>query len=118
MTGFWPLFVGGVVPAILWGITAIFQKQSAVSGVGSSAYLIAFGLTLAVAGGISALIWPAPSMSFDTDSVSSTNATGGSVGNVIVNVLNSSSSSHWGSLLLFMFTSLLIALRDAGLACR
>ena len=54
MTAFWPLFVGGVVPAILWGITAIFQKQSAVSGVGSSAYLIAFGLTLAVAGGISA----------------------------------------------------------------
>lgn len=61
MTAFWPLFVGGVAPAILWGITAIFQKQSAVSGAGSSAYLIAFGLTLAVAGGISAQIWrPAP----------------------------------------------------------
>ena len=33
----------------------------ASTGAGSSAYLIAFGLTLAVAGGISALIWrPAP----------------------------------------------------------
>ncbi|TCS09096.1 EamA family transporter [Rhizobium sp. BK418] len=61
MNAFWPLFVGGVAPAIFWGITAIFQKQSAVAGAGSSAYLITFGLTLAIAGAIAALLWrPAP----------------------------------------------------------
>lgn len=61
MNAFWPLFVGGVAPAILWGITAIFQKQSATAGAGSSAYLITFGLTLVLTGTIAAFLWrPAP----------------------------------------------------------
>lgn len=61
MNSLWPLFVGGILPAILWGITAIFQKQSATAGAGSAVYLIAFGAACALAGLIAALIWrPAP----------------------------------------------------------
>jgi len=61
MNAFWPLFIGGVAPAVFWGITAIFQKQSATAGAGSSAYLITFGLTLAITGAIAAVTWrPAP----------------------------------------------------------
>ncbi|OWV71119.1 hypothetical protein ATY77_16310 [Rhizobium sp. R634] len=61
MNSLWPIIVGGVLPAIFWGITAIFQKQSATSATGSAVYLIAFGAACALAGLIAALIWrPAP----------------------------------------------------------
>ncbi|OWV77352.1 hypothetical protein ATY76_05335 [Rhizobium sp. R339] len=61
MNSFWPIIVGGVLPAIFWGITAIFQKQSATSATGSAVYLIAFGAACALAGLIAALLWrPAP----------------------------------------------------------
>ncbi|EJC66764.1 EamA family transporter [Rhizobium leguminosarum] len=61
MNTFWPLVIGGILPAIFWGITAIFQKQSAAAATGSAVYLIAFGAACAIAGLIAALIWrPAP----------------------------------------------------------
>jgi uncharacterized membrane protein len=44
------LLVGGVIPAACWGVTAIFQKQSAASGAHPAHYLIAFGAVIAVAG--------------------------------------------------------------------
>ncbi|EJT05584.1 EamA family transporter [Rhizobium sp. CCGE 510] len=61
MNSLWPIVVGGVLPAIFWGVTAIFQKQSATAATGSAVYLIAFGTACALAGLIAALIWrPAP----------------------------------------------------------
>ncbi|WP_064682382.1 EamA family transporter [Rhizobium bangladeshense] len=61
MNSIWPIIVGGVLPAIFWGITAIFQKQSAVAATGSAIYLIAFGTACALAGLIAALTGrPAP----------------------------------------------------------
>ena len=61
MNSLWPIVIGGILPAIFWGITAIFQKQSATAATGSAIYLIAFGLTLAVTGAIAAFLWrPAP----------------------------------------------------------
>ncbi|ANL47138.1 DMT superfamily inner membrane transporter protein [Rhizobium phaseoli] len=61
MNSLWPIIVGGVLPAIFWGITAIFQKQSATAATGSAVYLIAFGTACAIAGLIAALVWrPAP----------------------------------------------------------
>lgn len=61
MNSVWPIVIGGVLPALFWGITAIFQKQSATSATGSAVYLIAFGAACALAGLIAALIWrPAP----------------------------------------------------------
>lgn len=61
MNSLWPIVIGGILPAIFWGITAIFQKQSATSATGSAVYLIAFGAACALAGLIAALIWrPAP----------------------------------------------------------
>jgi uncharacterized membrane protein len=61
MNAAWPILVGGVFPAILWGVTAIFQKQTAVASTGSAVYLIAFGTTCAVTGLIAAILWrPAP----------------------------------------------------------
>ncbi len=60
MNSLWPIVIGGILPAIFWGITAIFQKQSATA-TGSAVYLIAFGAACALAGVIAALIWrPAP----------------------------------------------------------
>ncbi|MBX4992443.1 putative membrane protein [Rhizobium binae] len=60
MNSLWPIIVGGVLPAIFWGITAIFQKQSATA-TGSAVYLIAFGTACAFTGLIAALVWrPAP----------------------------------------------------------
>ncbi|MDF0697335.1 EamA family transporter [Rhizobium sp. MC63] len=61
MNSLWPIVIGGILPAIFWGITAIFQKQSAMSATGSAVYLIAFGAACALAGLVAALIWrPAP----------------------------------------------------------
>ncbi|PDT13691.1 hypothetical protein CO670_27060 [Rhizobium sp. J15] len=61
MNSLWPIVLGGILPAIFWGITAIFQKQSAVAATGSAIYLIAFGAACAISGLIAALIWrPAP----------------------------------------------------------
>ncbi|MBB4214915.1 hypothetical protein CO653_04570 [Rhizobium anhuiense] len=61
MNSLWPIVIGGVLPAFFWGITAIFQKQSATSATGSAIYLIAFGAVCALAGLLAALIWrPAP----------------------------------------------------------
>lgn len=44
------VFVGGVLPAVLWGVTAIFQKLSAQHGTSPAAYLAVFGAVLAAAG--------------------------------------------------------------------
>ncbi|RFB93485.1 hypothetical protein B5K11_13175 [Rhizobium leguminosarum bv. trifolii] len=61
MNSLCPIVIGGILPAVFWGITAIFQKQSATSATGSAVYLIAFGAACALAGLIAALIWrPAP----------------------------------------------------------
>lgn len=38
-----PLLLGGGLPAVLWGVTAIFQKQSAASATGPAFFLITFG---------------------------------------------------------------------------
>lgn len=38
--------LGGFLPAIFWGITAVLQKQSAVGGVRPATYLALFGLTI------------------------------------------------------------------------
>ncbi|MBB4572752.1 EamA family transporter [Rhizobium lentis] len=61
MNSLWPIVIGGILPAIFWGIAAIFQKQSAMSATGSAVYLIVFGAACALAGLVAALIWrPAP----------------------------------------------------------
>lgn len=52
MQNLWIIFVGGMLPAFFWGVTAIFQKQSAIS-VGPALYLLVFGSAVAVFG----LIW-------------------------------------------------------------
>ncbi len=61
MKSAWPLIVGGYFPAFLWGVTAIFQKQSAQSATGPAIYLIAFGFASAIVGMVWALAWrPSP----------------------------------------------------------
>ncbi|MBB4193477.1 putative membrane protein [Rhizobium aethiopicum] len=57
MNSLWPIVIGGILPAVFWGVTAIFQKQSAAAATGSAVYLIAFGAACALAGLIAALIW-------------------------------------------------------------
>lgn len=44
------LLVGGVVPACLWGIAAIFQKVSTQHGLAPGPFLAAFGATIMISG--------------------------------------------------------------------
>jgi uncharacterized membrane protein len=58
------LLMGGVAPALLWGVTGIFQKQSAAAGLDPFRYMLVLGLVVAAAGGVGALAfrggpWPA-----------------------------------------------------------
>jgi len=58
------IVIGGALPAFLWGVTAVFQKQSAAGALPPAQYLIVFGAVIALAGVIAALVtrnaaWPA-----------------------------------------------------------
>jgi uncharacterized membrane protein len=52
------VLLGGVLPAMLWGVTAVFQKLSAQHATGPAAYLAAFGGLIALAGVVSSQLWP------------------------------------------------------------
>ena len=63
------VFVGGLLPAVFWGVTAVFQKLSAQHATGPASYLIVFGLTLALAGFLAKLIgqgssWTGPGLGY------------------------------------------------------
>ncbi|MEW5960996.1 MAG: hypothetical protein AB1801_24990 [Chloroflexota bacterium] len=45
-----PFIVGGLIPAVLYGITGIFQKLSAKGGSSAAVYLICFGASTVVMG--------------------------------------------------------------------
>jgi hypothetical protein len=61
MKTFWPLLIGGYLPAFLWWVTAIFQKQSAQAATGPALYLVAFGAASAFIGMAGAWLWrPSP----------------------------------------------------------
>jgi uncharacterized membrane protein len=57
------VFVGGVLPAVFWGITAVLQKLSAQHATGPAAYLAAFGGMIALAGFAASRVWPSGSWS-------------------------------------------------------
>jgi uncharacterized membrane protein len=57
MKSAWPLLIGGYFPAFLWGVTAIFQRQSAQAATGPALYLIAFGGAAAIVGMVWAWVW-------------------------------------------------------------
>lgn len=44
------LLIGGVAPAFLWGVAAIFQKLSTQHGLAPGPFLAAFGLSIVVSG--------------------------------------------------------------------
>jgi transporter family protein len=50
------LLIGGVVPACLWGIAAIFQKVSTHHGLAPGPFLAAFGATIMISGGVFAVV--------------------------------------------------------------
>lgn len=50
MNAYIHLVLGGLAPAVLWGLTAVLQKMSSVSGLSPSAYLAIFGLSIFGAG--------------------------------------------------------------------
>jgi uncharacterized membrane protein len=45
-----PLILGGLIPALLYGITGIFQKLSARDGGSAAMYLICFGAATTLTG--------------------------------------------------------------------
>lgn len=45
-----PLIIGGLVPALLYGLAGVFQKWSAREGGSVSTYLIGFGLATVIVG--------------------------------------------------------------------
>ena len=44
------LLVGGLLPAILFGVSGVFQKTSAKAGIGTGPYLIVIGLVVVAVG--------------------------------------------------------------------
>jgi drug/metabolite transporter (DMT)-like permease len=56
MRGLLPIILGGIAPAMLWGLTSVLQKLSATAAVGPGRYLTIFGITIACCGGLYALV--------------------------------------------------------------
>lgn len=50
MKSYIPIFIGGVLPALLWGVTAILQKSSATAALGPGRYLTLLGLVVFIGG--------------------------------------------------------------------
>lgn len=50
MKTYFPIIIGGILPTILWGMTAVFQKQSAAAALGPGRYLSIFGLAICASG--------------------------------------------------------------------
>lgn len=46
------LLVGGLLPAILFGVSGVFQKTSARAGIGTGPYLMVVGAVVVVMGGV------------------------------------------------------------------
>ena len=52
----WALVLGGIAPAVLLGLSSVFQKLSNGSGMATGPFLVGAGLTSAVVGAAFALI--------------------------------------------------------------
>jgi transporter family protein len=50
------LLIGGVVPACLWGIAAIFQKMSTQHDLAPGPFLAVFGITITLSGVVFAIV--------------------------------------------------------------
>lgn len=55
MTG---LLVGGLAPALLYGLFGILQKSSNQSDIGLGPYLVGIGIGVVLIGGVSYGLWP------------------------------------------------------------
>ena len=60
------ILLGGFVPAILFGLSAIFQKSSNQSGIGIGLYLLVIGFGSAITGTILYLISPVRTISLSS----------------------------------------------------
>jgi uncharacterized membrane protein len=56
LKSYFPLIIGGLLPAVFWGITAVFQKLSAAASLGPGRYLMLFGAIIAASGALYAYI--------------------------------------------------------------
>ncbi|HEX8296629.1 MAG TPA: hypothetical protein VF593_10035 [Chthoniobacteraceae bacterium] len=61
------IFLGGIVPGLLLGFPAIFQKLGGAAGIGTGPFLIGVGLTTALVGGAFILgereaLWTTPGL--------------------------------------------------------
>jgi uncharacterized membrane protein len=50
------LLLGGLLPAILFGVSGVFQKTSAKAGMGTGPYLMVIGFVVVVVGGVVAAV--------------------------------------------------------------
>jgi len=50
------IIIGGLIPALLYGISGVFTKASNNAGIGMGFYLLIIGLSIAVTGSIFAII--------------------------------------------------------------
>ncbi len=59
------LIIGGVLPALFFGVSGVFSKASnAANGIGLGYYLVAVGLAIALVGAISFLFIPDRSLTY------------------------------------------------------
>ncbi len=60
------ILIGGLLPAILFGLVGVFQKSSTRAGIGLGLYLLCAGLGVAIAG--VAVYWAVPDKTISTKS--------------------------------------------------
>jgi type II secretory pathway pseudopilin PulG len=57
------LFIGGVLPAVFFGLSGIFAKASNLSGIGLGYYLLAIGIAVIIVGLICLILVPGRAIS-------------------------------------------------------
>ena len=58
MQNMMPLVVGGLVPALFFGVAGLMTKASMRTGIGTGMFLILFGIAEVMAGGLFLLFTP------------------------------------------------------------
>lgn len=65
MNNMFGVLIGGIIPAIAFGLGALFQKQSNDIGIGQAIYLIYFGIGLVIISVVVYVIFPRSELSIN-----------------------------------------------------
>ena len=55
---YWAMLIGGIIPAVFFGISGAFTKSSTQAGIGTGLYLVCIGLSITLVGICCYLLMP------------------------------------------------------------